>query len=156
MSDLTSSINCILCVVYCNRRMTHHFFAPCWASDGSSCQNTVQCWLQSSISPMAGESQCIVEHQHFGAVTRSINQEMYSELIPVRPTLLHAHRIETSIDTGSQWMMCAYRHIERNKLHRGFQEFTNISFEFFKYSHSKGEKGRISASLYPLSVPPLA
>jgi len=44
----------------------------------------------------------MVEHQHSGVVTRSINQEMYSELITVRPTLLHAYRIETSIDTGSQ------------------------------------------------------
>jgi hypothetical protein len=43
----------------------------------------------------------MVEHQHFGVVTRSINEEMYSELIPVRPTLLRAYRIETSIDAGS-------------------------------------------------------
>jgi hypothetical protein len=44
----------------------------------------------------------MIEHQHFDIVTRSINQEMYSELIPIRPTLLHAYRIETSIDTGLQ------------------------------------------------------
>jgi hypothetical protein len=57
------------------------------------CKTAFLLWVEITIHATAST---------LGVVTQSINQEVYPELVPIRPTLLHACRMETSIDTGLQ------------------------------------------------------
>ena len=54
-------------------------------------------------------------------------------------------------------MMFAYRHIKRNRLHRGFQKFINTMLELLSIGIVLAKKKTISLliSVVRLSVPPL-